>query len=53
LETSENDSLALTCEGKQINAPLQTIDGKTTSTFKDQVMIKAEQSLTIVLKFTK
>ena len=54
LSTSKKpDSVTVICEGKQFDASLETIDGKTTLTFKDQVRVKAEQTLKIVLKFTK
>jgi uncharacterized protein (DUF608 family) len=54
LATSKKpDSVTVICEGKEIEASVETINGKTTLTFKDQVMVKAEQTLKITLKFTK
>jgi hypothetical protein len=54
LATSKKpDSVTVICEGKQIETSFETINGKTTLTFKDQVMVKAEHTLKITLKFTK
>ena len=44
-------SLAVTCEGKTIPSTSESINGKTTITFNDQVVMRSGEALRIDLKF--
>jgi hypothetical protein len=43
----------VTCEGKPIDAIIETVDGKSTVTLKDKVLIKTGETVRIVLSFSK
>ena len=46
-------SLIVTIEGKPIDATVDTTDGKSTVTFKDQLLINKGQTVRVVLRFSK